>query len=307
MFPDWLPIDAFPELKTYRDFEKLTEGGFAEIYSAKRGEGEIPVIVKRLRPLSTKDPEHRGLFENEARILQKMNHPQIPLYFDGFISERECFIIMSQVEGRDPSQLMKNAKSMGKTFPIELAFFSAIQLGEILDFLHHFREPSGEPNPILHCDIKPHNILIGPELKVFLIDFSVACFLKNLRPHLRGTPAFMPPERLGAQEFTLQTDIFPITLSLFFLLTGQVLIQAKKMTQLFGKWLSEEYYSTIRAQHFPIVLEEFFLKNLSLPPGTRAQSATELSKQLVACGKQMGLDLSAAKLAAQYQDLAKIR
>ncbi|MDX1387464.1 MAG: serine/threonine-protein kinase [bacterium] len=302
MVPEWFPIQEISELASFQEFHKFTEGGFAEIYRAiqvKDGERE-EVIVKRLRPLNVQQQDHRELFANEARFLKKIHHPQIPRFIDGFLSERECFYIMEWVDGKDPLQLLNNAKSSGKEFPLELVFFVGLEIVKVLHYLHHFKPP------ILHSDIKPHNFLLTAEPKVYLIDFSVALELRDEEPKLQGTINFMPPERLGGKKLTVQADLFALTLSLYCLAAQEALMKPAKMAELFGEWLSEKYYEKIREQKFSKPLEEFFLKNLQFKPEKRAASAQELVKDLQYCIQALELELHPNELSKQVQDLERI-
>lgn len=308
MVPDWFPIEQIPELSRFVEFHKVTEGGFAEIYRASQVKDGMreEVIVKRLRPLFVKKPDHRELFAHEARFLKKFNHPQIPRFIDGFLSDQECFYIMEWINGRDPLQLLNNAKSSGSKFPLELVLFIGLEIGKILDYLHRFADAGGIPTPILHSDIKPHNFLVTAEPKVYLIDFSVALELKNDKPKLQGTLNFMPPERLGGNNLTVQSDLFALTLSLYCLAAQEALMKPGKMTDLFGQWLSEKYYGAIRAKKFPEVLEKFFLKNLAFSPKKRAASAEELMEDLRNCISELKIQLTPGVLSEQVLALEKI-
>jgi len=308
MIPDWLPISSLPELKSYSDFYLVTEGGFGEIYSAKRQDKGEPqaVIVKRLRPLYVSDAKHRELFTREARFYKLLNHPQIPRYFDGFISEQECFFIMERLSGTDPARLLQNARASGQTLSRELVFHVGIQACEVLDYLHHYQSASGEPDPILHCDIKPHNFLLGGEGKLWLIDYSVAQFMRRPTAHTGGTPSFMAPERLGAQALSVTMDLFPLVLTLYFLLTHETPLQKKTWTGLLGGYFQDAHLKAVERQIPSGPLRDFFLKNLQLKPEARAPNAKALQAEIQDLFPSLGLKFDLQSLREEIGRLSQI-
>ncbi len=306
--PDWFPIQALPDLKAYSDFSLVTEGGFGEIYSALRTgpQGSTEVIVKRLRPLFAPDPKQRDLFTREAGYYKFFHHPQIPKYFEGVLSDQECFFIMEHIAGTDPARLLQNARASGAEISTELILTLGIKACEVLHYLHHYESESEKLDPVIHCDIKPHNFLLTPLGELFLIDFSVAQFLNRPTASLGGTPSFMAPERLGAQELTTQVDLFPLTLTIFFLLTHGPLLKGKTWAELLGGYLQNHYIQSIQAQNFPPPLEAFFLKNLHLKPERRAPDALALKQDIQDLMKSLGLQSDPVKFQEEIRRLSQI-
>lgn len=308
MIPDWFPHQELPELQTYSDFYLVTEGGFGEIYSAKYQENGFSrdVIVKRLRPLYTEEAKQRELFVREARFYKLFKHPQIPGYFDGFLSERECFFIIQRISGSDPARLLQNARASGVTLSTALILEFGIRACDILDYLHHFKNELGEPDPIIHSDIKPHNFLMTQEPQIYLIDFSVAQFIHHPTKHIGGTPSFMAPERMGAQALSPQMDLFPLTLTLYFLLTRETPLKGPGMTDLLGGYFEGHHLKAIEKQNFPKPLEDFFLKNLQLKPEKRAPDALALQQDILELFSALKLDRDTDALKDEIKALSQI-
>jgi serine/threonine-protein kinase len=282
MIPSWLPTRSIKELLQYDDFKKIAEGGFGETYSATHHQKtkKIPVIVKRLKPLYLNNPLKRESFEQDARFLKAIHHPQIPKFMEGYLSEEECFFIMEAVHGLPLDALLSRANEAGSKLPLELFFDIAIQSSQVISDLHHFKDESGRLQPILHCDVKPHNILVTPEGKVYLIDFSVATHWITGKLHKGGTYRYMPPERFAGEAPSPQTDIFGLTLTFFQILTLRPLAQGKTLYEIFTHYLSKKYVEDIHQENLPKPIEDILMKGLAYQPEERFDSAEALMNAL---------------------------
>jgi len=289
MIPSWFPTHSVKDLLKYDDFKKIAEGGFGEVYSAtyRRKTKNIPVIVKRLKPLYLNNPQKRESFEQDARFLKAIHHPQVPRFIEGYLSEEECFFIMESVQGWPLDAVLSRVKEFGSPVPLELFFEIAIQASQVVDDLHHFKDESGQLRPILHCDVKPHNILMTPLGKVYLIDFSIATHWNPRKNHKGGTYRYMPPERFAGETPSPQTDIFGLALTFFQILTLRPLARGKTLSEIFGHYLSKKYLEEIHEENFPKPVEDILMKGLAFKPEERFESAEALTKALQNCAKTM--------------------
>jgi eukaryotic-like serine/threonine-protein kinase len=298
MIPFWFPTTTINELRLYTNFNKIDVGGFGEIYSATYHQKSktIPVAIKRLKPIYTKNPSIRKSFENEARFLKMLNHPQIPKFIDGYLSKEECFFIMEFIDGSPLDGLLLKIKALGNTFSLPFAFEVATQISTILSYLHTYTNESGALYPIIHCDIKPHNILITPAIDVFLIDFSIATPHIPNNSHKGGTYRYMSPERFVDETPSPKTDLFGLMLTFFQILTLRPLISGNTIYEIFSNYLTKKYLDDILKEGFPKPIEEIFLKGLAYKPNERFEDAKELKNALNECANRMGLELEKSKL-----------
>ncbi len=160
--------------------------------------------------------------------------------------------------------------------------------------------------PIIHGDLKPHNILVTPDLKGVLLDFSLASHPDQAKGEVEGTPRYMPPERYAGKSPSPQTDIFGLTLTFFEMLTLKPLIREKTYVENFAKLLSKKYLEEIKEQNFFQALQEFLLKGLASRPEDRFPNIKEMEEALRECQKAMGLSWTSVELQQAYQKLAKI-
>jgi len=152
--------------------------------------------------------EEYAAYEQEIKVLQKLDFPGIPRYLDSFQTESGFCMV----------QEYKNAGSaVARTFSPPDIKQIAIATLEILVYLQ-----SQKP-PIIHRDIKPENLLIDDELNVYLVDFGFARLGGgNIAASsvVKGTMGFMPPEQMFNRKLTKASDLYGLGITLICLLTG---------------------------------------------------------------------------------------
>ncbi|MDB9506462.1 serine/threonine-protein kinase [Microcystis aeruginosa CS-338/01] len=154
-------------------------------------------------------------------VLKQLNHPQIPRYLDHFDSGNGLCLV----------QEFKNAQPLSnpRSYNPEQIKKIAIQLLNILIYL---QDKTGYPEPIYHRDIKPDNILLDDQLKVYLIDFGLAKMGSrevNNSSIFAGTPIFIAPEQFLRKRLTKASDLYGLGLTLICLVTG---INSDKISEL---------------------------------------------------------------------------
>jgi len=297
MIPSWFPAKDIPDLQVYTDFEKISEGGFGEVYLLHMAtEPPRRVVLKRLRPLFVNVPSTRHLFEREARILKKLNFPLIPRFVDGYLSDEECFFIMEYVEGKSSWHLIRNAKASGKTIPTNLALKIVRGVCPSLQYLHSILDENGKPDPMAHGDLKPRNILVSEDARSHLIDFSLASQASNPLPENPGTATYMAPERYAGEKPLPSSDIFSLGLTFFELLTLRPLLGEKTHFGNFQKMLSKKHLEEISSCRFPAAIEDFLRQALAYDAKDRIHSAAEMEKQFDAVAQHLSLDMDAKQM-----------
>ena len=191
-------------------------------YQAIMTRTQTPVVIKQFRFCNSNAnwTEYRAI-EREIDVLKQLNHPQIPRYLDHFDSGNGLCLV----------QEFKNAQPLSnpRSYNPEQIKKIAIQLLNILIYL---QDKTGYPEPIYHRDIKPDNILLDDQLKVYLIDFGLAEMGNrevNNSSIFAGTPIFIAPEQFLRKRLTKASDLYGLGLTLICLVTG---ITSDKISEL---------------------------------------------------------------------------
>lgn len=191
-------------------------------YQAIMTRTQTPVVIKQFRFCNSNAnwTEYRAI-EREIDVLKQLNHPQIPRYLDHFDSGNGLCLV----------QEFKNAQPLSnpRSYNPEQIKKIAIQLLNILIYL---QDKTGYPEPIYHRDIKPDNILLDDQLKVYLIDFGLAKMGSrevNNSSIFAGTPIFIAPEQFLRKRLTKASDLYGLGLTLICLVTG---ITSDKISEL---------------------------------------------------------------------------
>lgn len=207
------------------------------------------------------------LFEREAHILKNLAHPKIPRYLDFFIEETaqdvELFLVQEYVNGKSLAQLAQE----GKPFDEKEAVLIALKMCGVLEYLHHFSPP------IIHRDIKPNNIILTPDNRLFLIDFGavqarlMTSFSQASGATIVGTYGYMPMEQFEGRALPA-SDIYALGMTLLALLSRQEPAEMEKIDALRGRVNISEPFAKILAK-------------MTAPDcAKRYQSATELKYDL---------------------------
>jgi serine/threonine protein kinase len=191
----------------------LSSGGSSAVYLAQTVDGTMVILKESVIPQHVDDAiknKAHELFQREATLLTKLNHPQIAKVLDHF---RECsrdYLVLEYLPGKNLRQIVKQSGAQTET--IVLAW--AAQIVDILHYLHEL-----EP-PLVHRDLTPDNILLKNDGKIAVIDFGAANeYLGTATGTLIGKQSYISPEQFKGKA-TPKSDIYALGSTLFFLLTG---------------------------------------------------------------------------------------
>ena len=259
--------------------ECLGVGGMGEVYRADDSVLKRSVALKRITPQASGDPTYRERLLREAERASSISNQHMAAVYDVLEEESELYLVMEFVEGETLRRSVKQ--------PIGAAqFFSfARQCAEALAAAH--------ARGILHCDLKPENIIITPANEVKILDFGLA---KTL-PHsdltgdsspttskstsISGTPAYMSPEILMEQVPDQRSDIFSMGVVFYEVLTGINPFRADTFVGTTDRILRETP-AAIRNTNptIPPALEQLVFKMIAKQPDQRYASARELLHDL---------------------------
>jgi eukaryotic-like serine/threonine-protein kinase len=200
----------------YQIIQVLGQGGMGITYAAKDWQTSQIVALKALSIHRIKDWKVLELFEREAKILANLNHLNIPQYLDYFQIETESNYSFYIVQQLAPGQSLFDLINQGWKPSIEEVQFIASQILETLVYLQQL-------NPfIIHRDIKPQNIILQENGKIFLVDFGAVQHIYQDTvtggSTIVGTFGYMAPEQFRGQA-GLSTDLYGLGTTLLFLLT----------------------------------------------------------------------------------------
>ena len=189
----------------------IKSGGIAHIYKASDPITKDIVAIKILQQSATSHRAIKG-FIQEAKILKKLNHPNIIRVMDFGKEDGMSYMVMEYINGEDLKKLLLY-KQTEKLQRYDLI----LQIGRGLDYLHE--------NNIIHHDIKPENILVSKNNEVKIIDFGLARY-NRLRIFTRnrfidGTPTYMSPEQIRKRHTDKRTDIYSYGITIYEMLTDR--------------------------------------------------------------------------------------
>ena len=212
-----MSIGPGTRLGSYVVQEAIGQGAMGVVYRAYHAELERTGAVKVLQGLGG-DAEASARFRREAQAIARMRHPNVLNVFDFGEFEGTPYMIVEYVPGGSLSARVKDG-------PLEpeaaLAYLRGI--GEALDYAHK--------HGIVHRDVKPANVLLGPEDNAILADFGLAKLMesssiKSLTGVTTGTPAYMAPEQVAGRMVGPAADRYSLAVMAYEMLTGELPFEA---------------------------------------------------------------------------------
>ncbi len=195
--------------KRYRIVGPLGKGGMGEVYRAEDLKLRQPVALKFLPRNVADDPRRLERFLNEVRVARQVSHPNVCRVYDIGEVDGEHFISMEYVDGEDLASLIRRIGRLPKDKAVQLAR----QLCAGLAAAHE--------KGVIHCDLKPHNVMIDGQGKVRIADFGLASLAEDASVAVGGTPAYMAPEQIDGKAPTRKSDLFSLGLVLYEMFTGR--------------------------------------------------------------------------------------
>jgi serine/threonine protein kinase len=205
----------FPQLEI---LEFIGRGGMGFVFKSRQLHLDREVALKLLPEKLSADPRFAERFTREARVLAKLNHPNIVMVHDFGHAGGFYYLLMEYVEGLNLRQAMR----MGKFSPGE-ALAIVPKICDALQFAHE--------NGVLHRDIKPENLLLDTRGNVKIADFGIAKLLGDEKDAFTltgtgaslGTPHYMAPEQFeNPTQVDHRADIYSLGVVFYEMLTGEL-------------------------------------------------------------------------------------
>ena len=280
----------------WRAVGEIGRGGMGLVLKAERDDGQFDkqVAIKLLRTPG-RGLAHERLLE-EIRILARLEHPNIARLIDGGVDERgQPYLVMEYVEGQ---AITDHCRNIGLAISARVELM--IQVLGAVEYAHR--------HLVVHCDIKPANVLVSEEGQVKLVDFGIAALARTDSPHSaakRGvfcSPGYCAPEQLRGQAPATSQDIFALGALLFELLAGRRLRDNATATRLLFGRLAEHAVPDLSGLSATSGLDGDLLaicaRALAEDPAERYSGAGAMRADLVAW--QQSLPVSARPATRRY-------
>lgn len=265
--------------KQYFLRESVGSGGMADVYKAWDQSRGVLLAVKVLHSDLASDFLFLEHFREEARALERLQHPNIVRFYSLERDGDLAFIVMDYVDGitlRDELRMAGGPLSPRRILEIVRGICAALNYAHELGYLH--------------CDIKPANILIDKDGAALVADFGITRLAGSSSPLIAhsGTPGYMSPEQIQGEAPSRASDIYSLGTLLFEMLTGQRPFTGKSTTITAStseriRW--EQIHtppSSLRSfnSSIPRELDSAILRCLEADPSRRFSSIQELLKAL---------------------------
>ena len=273
-------------------------GGMGEVFLARDTQLERNVALKLLSEELTKNEDRMKRFDQEAKTVSALNHPNIIVIHEIGESEGVHFIATEYIEGDTLRDLMARTH-----LSLEQILDFGIQIANALAAAHKAN--------IVHRDIKPENVMVRPDGYVKVLDFGLAKLTENsdlavsgdsnvqtkmlvkTNPGaVMGTASYMSPEQAkGASDIDERTDVFSLGIVLYEMLAGRVPFGGNTPGEVIGAIMYESVKPISRyTDKCPPELERIVMKALQKDPEERYQLVKDLGNDLKSLRRKMDFE-----------------
>ena len=260
----------------YELLERIGSGGMSVVYKARdRALGRI-VAIKMMHESFTSDSGFLKRFQQEAHAAANLAHPNIVTVHDIGQDEYKHFIVMEYVEGQTLKEIIRSYE--GDPMPINRALDLIIQVCNGIGYAHRAN--------LVHCDVKPQNIIVTVDERVKVADFGIARAISGATQQQQvsqvwGTPQYFSPEQAAGEAPTPASDVYAIGIILFEMLTGRLPFAAESHTAMALKHLhTPPPLVTEFNPGIPSQLAQIVNKLLAKEPAGRYRTAGQLGRIL---------------------------
>lgn len=258
----------------YQILEEVGTGGMAVVYKARDILLDRIVAVKILHAEYGNDHEFVTRFRQEAQAAAKLSHPNIVNIYDVGKDGDIHYIVMEFVRGETLKEYIEKHGHLPINTSIQIVF----DIGEALESAHH--------NGLVHCDIKPHNILVTETGRIKVADFGIARAINSSATmkedkKILGSVHYFSPEQASGNTLDERTDIYSLGVVMYEMMTGVVPFEGDTPLSIALQHVQDAIpLPTKYNRRIPRLVERCILKAMAKNPDDRFQSVEELMSEL---------------------------
>jgi WD40 repeat protein len=255
------------QIGNYRLIRKLGRGGFAEVYLGEHLHLGIQAAIKILHTTLV-DYNEVEQFRSEARMVAHLLHPHIVQVLEFGVQDSTPFLVMRYA----PGGTLRHRHPKGSQVPLATLVAYVKQIASALQYAHDER--------LIHRDVKPENMLVGPNQELLLSDFGIALVAQSSRHHsiqeVAGTATYMAPEQFQGKARTA-SDQYALGVVVYEWLTGK-----RPFNGSFSEIASQHLFTppaplSGQLPGISPAIEQVVLKALAKDPGQRFESIWEFA------------------------------
>lgn len=256
----------------YELLERIGDGGMAEVYRAHDKMLDRYVAIKILHPQFTNDESFVTRFRREAQSAAKLSHPNIVNIYDVGSCDGKYFIVMEYIKG----ETLKDKIKREAPLPINVTLNIVEEIAQALACAH--------AKHLVHCDIKPHNILLTEEGHVKVADFGIARATSSATITYTGSVVgsvhYFSPEQAKGHTISPKSDIYSLGVVMYEMLTGRVPFDGETAVSIAIKQLQDAPVPPHDLRpDIPSLVEAIVLKAMDKNPDNRF-SSEDLIKEI---------------------------
>ncbi len=260
--------------------ELLGVGASGSVYRVRDVELDEFLALKVLRKELVGDKQTIALFRNEVRLARRVTSRNVARVYDIGEYEGEKYLTMELIEGESLTRRMTSTVD-GTRRPLPL-----LEIAELIEQVCAGLLAAHQSG-VVHCDLKPDNLLIAKDGRVVITDFGIARALQQSAPAKRdprrfdGTPMYVAPEQVGGEQIDARADLYSLGAVIYELLTGKPPFSGDSLLAILAaRVLSPPPDPRQVRPELPAAVAEIVLRCLAVHPKERFQSASELATAL---------------------------
>lgn len=270
------PMGRSGQIGHYRVVTTIGVGGMAEVLKVQDTRtGQYRAIKIHFSP--TEDESVLLRYRREQRALARCDHPNVVKAFEYGVHEGRPFLVMEFVQGVPLTQFLEERDLTPGTERDKMACLLGIQIASALDHIH--------TRHLVHCDLKPDNILVTSDEIVKLVDFGITLDLGQEGvsdgDELVGTYAFCSPEQVSGTPLDHRSDLYSLGVVLYLLITGKLPFVAENaIGYIFRHTSAPPDSPDLYYPHIPAAIKSLLLHLLEKRPLDRPQSGRDVEQAL---------------------------
>lgn len=280
------PTGEWPDhIRGYDILEELGGGSFSTVYRVCHRAVQREVAIKAISAHYANDADFIRRFESEAQVIARLEHPHVVPLYDYWREPGNAFLVMRYLRGGD----LKTALRAGG-WPVERVAQLLEQMASALQAAHR--------HGIVHCDVKPANILLDEEGSAYLADFGIAQLLgasaKGQASDLfAGTPDYLSPEQAQLQSLTPLSDQYSLGLVAYEALTGRPPFESNSLLELLQKHIHEPLPSVRERQpEVPAAVDHVLHRATAKEPADRFPDMVAFAHAFLLAAHPQAADLA---------------